>query len=131
MSFVTTGVVAFCNLDEHELYQGKSTGRFSVVVTLDEAEASKLSDKGVKVKTYQPEEGEARKQRKFSSKYDVSVLDIDGNRASNRIPFGSTVRLLWADGPAHPEHGVPTYLNKVRVIELAEVEDAEVDNSEF
>ena len=124
MSNVTTGVVAFCNLDEHEMFKGKTTGRYSLVVTMDEQEASKLSDKGVKVKTY-----EDKKQRKFSSKFEVPVLDLDGEAVSKKIPYGSKVRLLWADGPAHPEHGVPTYLNAVRLVEKAETDTN--DNPEF
>ena len=124
MSNVTTGVVAFCNLDEHEMFKGKTTGRYSLVVTMDEQEASKLSDKGVKVKTY-----EDKKQRKFSSKFEVPVLDLDGETVSKKIPYGSKVRLLWADGPAHPEHGVPTYLNAVRLVEKAETDTN--DNPEF
>ena len=124
MSNVTTGVVAFCNLDEHEMFKGKTTGRYSLVVTMDEQEASKLSDKGVKVKTY-----EDKKQRKFSSKFEVPVLDLDGEAVSKKIPYGSKVRLLWAEGPAHPEHGVPTYLNAVRLVEKAETDTQ--DNPEF
>ena len=115
MSNVITGTVAFCDLKEHEVFNGKTTGRFSIVITMDADEASKLSDKGVKVKDY-----EGKQQRKFSSKFDVPVLDVDGENVSKDIPYGSIVRLLWADGPAHPEHGVPTYLNAVRVVELAQ-----------
>ena len=123
MSIVTTGVVAFCNLKEHESFNGKTTGRYSIVVTMDEAEASKLSDKGVKVKSY-----EGKAQRKFSSKFDVPVLDLDGHSVDKAIPYGSTVRILWKDGPAHPEHGVPTYLNAVRLVEKA---DSTESNPEF
>jgi hypothetical protein len=125
MTYVTNGVVAFCDLKEHEVYKGKSTGRFSLVVTLDDAEASKLADKGIKVKTY-----EDKKQRKFSSKFDVRVVDMDNVPTDKTIPYGSKVRLAWADGPSHPEHGVPTYLDAVRVVELAEVVGGE-ENPDF
>jgi len=114
-NYVTTGIVAFCNLTEHEMYNGKTTGRYSIVIGMDEQEGSKLSDKGVKVKDY---EGTA--QRPFRSKFKVDVVDLEGEPVQGEIPYGSKVRLLWADGPADPSHGVPTYLNKVRVVEFAE-----------
>ena len=123
MSIVTTGIVAFCDLKEHEVYEGKTTGRYSIVVTMDEDEASKLADKGVKVKSY-----EGKSQRKFSSKFDVPVLDLDGHSVDKAIPYGSTVRVLWKDGPAHPQHGVPTYLNAVRLVEKSDTTDS---NPEF
>ena len=123
MSNVTTGVVAFCDLNEHEVFKGKSTGRFSIVVTMEDEAASKLADMGVKVKEY-----EGKKQRKFSSKFDVPVLDLNGEKVSKDIPFGSTVRLAWKDGAEHPEHGVPTYLDAVRLVELNE---SAITNPEF
>ena len=114
-SVVTTGVVAFSNLTQHEEYKGKSTGRYSLVVTMTDSEASKLEDLGVFVKEY---EGAA--QRKFSSQYHVGVVDLEDNTVGGELPRGTTVRLLWTTGPIHPEHGCPTYLNKVRVVEMGE-----------
>lgn len=114
-AIVTTGVVAFSNLTAHEFYEGKDTGRYSLVATMSEAEANRLEDLGVRVKTY-----EDKKQRKFASQYPVGVVDIDDRPITTEIPHGSVVRLLWQNGPAHPEWGVPTYLNKVRVVEMAE-----------
>ena len=113
---VISGEVAFCNLQEQEVYQGKSTGRYSVVITMDEAEASKLADQGVKIKEY-----EGRKQRKFASKFHVPIVDTNDQPFGEReIPYGSKVRLLVQTGNPHPVHGTPTYLNKVRVVEEAE-----------
>ena len=122
---VTAGNSAFSNLTEHEDYQGQSTGRFSLVITLDEQEAKKLENMGVKIKTYtNPETGVTALQRKFATKYHVDVVDIDGSPVSGEIPYGSKVRLLWkASEDAHPQHGVGTYLNKVRVVEFAEGSD--------
>ena len=117
---VTQGVVAFSNLTECEEYQGKSTGRYSLVITINEADAAKLGDMGIKVKTYKD-----TTQRKYSSKFHVPVVDMDNRPVSGEIPFGSIVRVLWKDGDAHPVHGVPTYLNKVRVVEFAEAGDLE------
>ena len=74
MSIATLeGTVAFENLNEHEMYQGQSTGKFSLVVSLDDATADELDAKGVKLREY-----EGVKQRKFSSKFDVPVLNPDG-----------------------------------------------------
>ena len=39
---VLEGLLAFENLEEHEMYQGQSTGKFSVVLTLDDSTADEL-----------------------------------------------------------------------------------------
>ena len=44
---------------------------------------------------------------------------------AGRIGRGSTVRLLWTEGNPHPVHGTATYLNKIKVLEVAEAEDGE------
>jgi hypothetical protein len=123
---VTTGVVAFSNLDEMESYQGQSTGRYSLVIRLDDVAASALADMGIKLREY---EGVA--QRKFASKYKVDVLDLAGNPVPGEIPYGSKVRVLWKAGDAHPVHGVSTYLNKVRIVELADNDDGDYVPDEF
>ena len=115
---VTQGVVAFSNVDQMEVFDGQSTGRYSVVIQLDEVDASKLADMGVNVKDYK---GTA--QRKFASKFKVDVLDMDNEPVQGEIPYGSKVRVLWKAGDPHPQHGVGTYLNKVRVVEFAEHEE--------
>tara|TARA_R100001510_G_C7651104_1_gene208718 strand:- start:944 stop:1306 length:363 start_codon:yes stop_codon:yes gene_type:complete len=112
---VLEGLVAFENLEEHEVYQGQSTGKYSIVLSLDENSASKLADEGVKMREY-----EGVKQRKFSTKYTVPVFDNEGNPFQGRIGRGSKVRVLYQAGNEHPVHGTSTYLNKVKVIELAE-----------
>ena len=50
---VLEGNVAFANLDEHEEYQGQSTGKYSLVLSLEPADADKLADKGVKLRAYE------------------------------------------------------------------------------
>ena len=114
-TMVTTGVVAFSNLTKHEVYEGKDTGRFSLVCTMSDADASILEDMGVNVKTY-----DGKKQRKFASKFFVPVVDLEDAPFQGELPYGSVVRLLWVAGPSHPEHKVPTYLNRVRLVELAD-----------
>ena len=49
---VLEGLVAFENLDEHEVYQGQSTGKFSLVLSLDEPTADTLAGLGVKLREY-------------------------------------------------------------------------------
>ena len=121
MSLATLeGTVAFANLTEHEVYNNQSTGKFSLVVSLDDATADELDAKGVKLREY-----EGVKQRKFSSKFDVPVYDAEGVEFDGRVTRGSRVRLLYTDGQPHPVHGMGTYLNKVKVLEVAEMEGAE------
>jgi hypothetical protein len=118
---VLTGKAAFVNLTETEQYQGQDTGRYTLTVTLDSDAAQMLSQQGVKLRDY---EGTA--QRKFSSKYPVKVIDAEDNPFIGPITRGSTIRLSYKTGPAHPVHGTPTYLNAVRVVELAD--DASIDD---
>jgi hypothetical protein len=117
---VLEGLVAFENLDEHEVYQGQSTGKFSLVLSLDEPTADTLAGSGVKLREY-----EGVKQRKFSTKYDVPVMDAEGNPFKGRIGRGSKVRIMYAEGQPHPVHGTSTYLNKIKVLEVAEQEGGE------
>jgi hypothetical protein len=117
---VVEGTIAFENLDTHEMYQGQSTGKYSVVISVDEPTASHLAGQGIKMREY-----EGVKQRKFSSKYDIGVVDKDGQPFMGRIGRGSKVRLLWTEGVEHPVHGMGTYLNKIKVLEVAEQEDGE------
>jgi len=86
---VVEGKLAFENLDTHEMYQGQSTGKYSVVISLS-----------------------------------LPIWE-DGQPFMGRIGRGSTVRLLWAEGQPHPVHGIGTYLNKIKVLEVAEQEEGE------
>lgn len=121
---ITTGTVAFINLDTTEVFNGQDTGKYTVTVTLSDDEASSLSEAGVKLREY-----EGQPQRKFSSKYPVKVVDVEDNPYKGPIGRGSIIRLLWKEGKPHPVHGTPTYLNAVRVLELAD--NMEVGDEEF
>lgn len=111
---LTEGTVAFSNPTSTERYNGQDTGKYSLVVTLDDHSA--LRAQGVKVKEY-----EGKYQRKFTSKFEIDVLDSEGNPVKGEIPRGSRVRLQYGLGKnPHPVHGVSPYLNKVRVLEFAE-----------
>lgn len=126
MSEVVTGKVAFSNVTEHEVYKGRSTGKYSLVITLEADQAKILEDLGITLKDY---EGTA--QRKFASKYGVDVLDIEGNPYSGEIPRGSVVRVLFTLGNVSQEFGQLVYLNKVRVVEEAALTDDDDVPSDF
>ncbi len=119
---VLTGKAAFSYLTETEPYKGQDTGKYTLTVTLDDSTAQMLSDQGVKLRDYK-----GAPQRKFSSKYPVRVIDAEDNPFIGPITRGSTVRLSYKLSPEpHPVHGMSTYLNAVRVVELAD--DAGIDD---
>lgn len=117
---VIEGNVAFSNVTKHDEYMGQSTGRFTMTITMPQDSAETLQGKGVKIKTYQPEEGDALLQRKFASKYPVRVVSADGEVFSGEIPRGSLVRIKYKLGQEHPVHGVATYMEAIKVLEVAE-----------
>ena len=125
MAQVIEGSVNFSNLTQHDVYNGQTTGKFTMTITMSEDDAESLSSRGVKIKDY-----EGAKQRKFSSKFDVKVVDAEGNPFNGEVPYNSKVRLKYKVGPAHPVHGLSTYLEAVKVLEVAEM-DSEDDNGDF
>ena len=126
MAQVIEGIVNFSNLTQHDVYMGQTTGKYTMTITMSEDDAESLSSRGVKIKDY-----EGAKQRKFSSKYDVKVMDAEGNPFSGEVPYNSKVRLKYKVGPAHPVHGLSTYLEAVKVLEVAEMSDDDGDNGDF
>lgn len=116
---VINGVVAFANLAEHEVYNGQSTGKYSLVLTLDDSEAEKLEKEGIKLKMYKNQA-----QRKFATKFeDFAVIDNEGEPVSRAsVRYGDKVRVKYNLGNEHPVHGVAPYLQAVRVVEKGEVE---------
>lgn len=118
---ITEGIVAFSNLTETETYNGKDTGKFSIVITMDEANANAMEEAGVKLKEYQNQS-----QRKFVTKFpDFPVLDAEGDIHSKHIRYGSKVKILWDGSDPHPEFGVVPYFKKIKVLEDAEGGDIE------
>lgn len=124
---VITGKVAFANLSEHEVFNGQSTGKYSVVVTLDDDAADKLATEGVKLRTYQEQT-----QRKFATKFDdFPVIDNDGEPvAKSTVRYGDTVRIKYQLGKPHPVHGTSVYMQAIRVVEKGEGADG-ADDDEF
>jgi hypothetical protein len=121
-SFVTTGVVIFSNLTEVDVYKGKPTGFYGLTIGVEGSEKDKLTDKGVKIKEYEPDDGPTVFQRKFKTKFYSGTVDLDGNPFEGEIPYGSKVRVAWAPGNNDPQNGLQTYLLAVRVIECAETQ---------
>jgi len=123
---VVNGTVAFANLTEHEVFNGQSTGKYSVVVSLDDAEAQKLEAEGVKIKTYKDQP-----QRKFTTKFeDFTVIDNEGEPVSKgSVRWGDKVRIKYNLGNPHPVHGCTPYMQAIRVVEKGEM-DSE-DDGEF
>lgn len=119
-AIVTRGTIAFSNLTAHDVYKGKSTGKYNVTVVLADGEAEKLEDMGVRVKEYTKDDGTVLKQRKFATQYHVPVLFQDDTVFNGEIPYGSEVRVAWTAGDSDPEYGLGTYLYKIRLVELAE-----------
>ena len=113
---ITEGVVAFSNLSETERYNGQDTGKYSIVITMEQDEADKLTAEGVTLKEYKNQP-----QRRFTTKYPhFSVLDVDGNPVPKEIPYGSKVKILWNKSNPHPTYGVITYFKKIKVLEYAD-----------
>jgi len=123
---VVNGTVAFANLNEHEVFNGQSTGKYSIVITLDESDAEKLQAEGVKIKNYKDQ-----MQRKFATQYeDFPVIDNDGEPVSKAsVRWGDKVRIKYALGNPHPVHGSAPYLQAVRVVEKGE--NTLADDGEF
>jgi len=113
---VIEGVVNFSNLTQHDVFNGQDTGQYSMTITMSEDDAASLSAQGVKIKDY-----EGNKQRKFKSRYEIKRFDAEGNPYTGEVPYNSKVRLKFKLGPAHPVHGVSTYLEAVKVLEEAEM----------
>ena len=122
-SMYTNGIAAFVNVAETEKFNGQDTGKYAITLTLEDDEAQKLAEMGIKLKEYN-----GNSQRKFTSKYPVKIVDSDGSQMQpQELTWGSKVRVKWKAGNAHPVHGVSPYLNAVKVLELKEVDSDEDD----
>jgi hypothetical protein len=115
MASTIEGIVNFSNITAHDVYNGQSTGKFSMTITLSEEDAAQLAASGVKIKDYN-----GAKQRKFSTQYAVGNYDAEGDTRMGEVPYNSRVRLQYDLGKPHPVHGVSTYLKAVKVLEEAE-----------
>ena len=121
---ITEGVVSFSNLTRTEQYNGQDTGKYSIVILMEQEEADKLSEEGVILREYKNQP-----QRKFTTKFEgFKVVNAEGDSVSKDIPWGSKVRILHYTGKPHPTYGTPTYFKKIKVLEYADAEG--MDGSE-
>jgi hypothetical protein len=129
-SQVIEGTVNFSNVTQHDVFNGQDTGTFSMTITMSDDDAATLAAQGVKIKDYEGAKQRKFKSkysismydaRKFKSKYSISMYDAEGDRYNGEVPYNSRVRLKFKTGPAHPVHGTPVYLEAVKVLEEAEV----------
>lgn len=111
---VTEGYIAFSHVLTEDQYQGQDVG-YNITLCMDKEEAAKLSALDVIIKDYQ---GVA--QRKFKSGYSIDILDDNGQAMSmtEELPRGTKVRVQWKHGNMHPQHGLATYANRVKVLEM-------------
>jgi hypothetical protein len=102
------------HLTQHDVYQGQSTGKYSIQIQLDGTTASKLTKAGVIIKEY---DGEPI--RKFTSRYDVPVHISDKETWDKELPSGTKVRLEYIT-KKHPTAGEVPYVKRVLVLEMGE-----------
>jgi hypothetical protein len=114
MEFVS-GEVAFSNLTEHEKFQGESTGKYSVVITVDDDAAKKLEGQGIKLKNH-----EGKHQRAFKTKYEFQYVDTEKAPQEGELGRGSKVKVAYKLGEPYGEYGVTTFLQGIQVIERVE-----------
>ena len=101
-------------LTQFDAYQGQSTDKYSLQITLDEKEAALLGKQGVKIKEY---EGEPI--RKFTSRYEIPVFTAKNERWHDEIPSGSTVRVEYTT-KEHPTAGQVPYAKRVLLLQVGE-----------
>jgi hypothetical protein len=158
---VIEGKANFVHVKQTEEFQGKDTGRFSVLMTLSDTDAQTFENMGVRLKPF-GEPPEQIMQRKFNSNFPVKLITNDGVdiRAvsdfiveqqveqqagdnldeeealaaaiaaavqeygqaavdlalAEEIPSGN-FRVSFEFGKMHPVHGVPVYMNGIRILQ--------------
>jgi len=111
---VLTGTAVFSNVTKKDVYMGAES-KYNVTLVLTDEDAASLADAGVKVSDYKEV-----KQRKFASNYKPSIYTLEMEEFMGEVPRGSIVKIQYKLGDDHPVHGVTTYLEKVKVVEVGE-----------
>tara|TARA_B110000977_G_C11060149_1_gene485624 strand:- start:167 stop:532 length:366 start_codon:yes stop_codon:yes gene_type:complete len=111
---VATGEAQFINLKSKEIYNGKETDYYTMVLTLDEDSVEQLRSANVPLKEY-----EGRFQRKFKSQTSPRLYELNNDEFIGDITRGSKVRVQYSLGQEHPVHGFAPWFSKIRVLELA------------
>jgi hypothetical protein len=109
------GEIAFSSLTKHDTFQGESTGKFSVTVTVDDDTAQRLEGQGIKLKTH-----DGKKQRAFKTQYEFAYVDTNKKPVEGELGRGSKVKIAYKLGGNYGEYGVTTFLQGVQVIERVE-----------
>jgi len=116
---ITKGVAKYVYLDSTEKFNGEDTGKYTLTVAVNDAEAKKLEGAGVKVRTFTDKDtGKEYRGRKFSTQYklgDEMIQTESGESIGTDFGAGSDVQVLWKAGNEHPTHGVATYLTAIKV----------------
>jgi hypothetical protein len=121
---ITKGTAKYIYLSTTEKYNNEDTGKYTITVGLNNAEAKALSDAGVKVRSVVDKDtGKETKIRKFSTQYkldDAMIQTVSGDVIGTDFGAGSDVQILWKAGAEHPTHGVATYLTAIKVADKHE-----------
>jgi len=115
---VTNGIAKYVYLDSTEKYAGEDTLKYTLTISIDDAEAKALEKVGVKVRTIKADDGTTYKARKFSTKYPIPfdmIKTKEGEAIGHDFGAESEVQVLWKLGQEHPTHGVATYLTAIKV----------------
>lgn len=121
------GTVLFSNIVTMPMFQGASTGKYELTITLDETQAADAETNGLSItrSEYQgTEQVKAKLKSKFlmSSKTCVDRLKapyVDALGNLKEIPRGSRVAVFYTTKPYEMmgRTGVSNYLNAIQVIE--------------
>jgi hypothetical protein len=111
---VLTGTTVFSNVTKKDVYMGAES-KYNVTIVLSPEDAVGLAKAGVKVSEYKEVQ-----QRKFASNYKPSIYGLDMEEFIGEIPRGSVVKIQYKLGDDHPVHGVTTYLEKIKVVEVGQ-----------
>jgi len=117
---VTKGIAKYVYLDSTEKFKGTDTQKYTLTIAVDDKEAKKLEEAGVKVKTLKSEDGKEYKARKFSTKYalkDDMIRLTSGEIIGTDFGAESKVEVLWKGGDENPVYGTPTYLTAIKVVD--------------
>lgn len=129
------GTVLFSNIVTMPEYNGKSTGKYELTITLDDAQFADSESNGLGVSTSEYN-GQTQHKAKFKSKFKLGVkevvdrykqpyVDQDGN--IKEIPRGSKVLVFTVPKPYEMmgKKGITNYLNAIQVVEEANTVDFE------
>jgi len=122
--FVEGTTIFNTSLKQFDTYQGKSTEKYSLQITLNKKEAARLAKEGVKIKEY---EGEPI--RKFTSHYNIPVFLSNKEKWDEELPSGSKIRIEYVT-KSHPTAGKVPYAKRILLIEVGEGYEGQAEADE-